>query len=462
MPNKSLFMALFMVMLPLYGCMNVPARDMEKPVDLGSVYKTQNLSNQDLLPENIGWWEIYGDLELNSLMKYAFANNPNIAQMRARLSQAKALTRQSRSSLMPSLNITTQRDTYNGNNAPNSDFSLIGAASFEIDLWGKNRSETNANILQSQASTEDIYAAKISLSAAIVNNWLDILSLLEQESIINKQIATNKTILELQHKRFEMGTASALDVLQQEENLASVQSKLPDILSLQEQTANNIAQLLGNAPHKNLKITAKKFPDVMPLPDNGIPSDLLENRPDIIASWLRLRSADWAKKAAMAKRLPSFNLSATYTTSATFLDALFNSWLLNLAANVAAPIFDGGARKAEQIRQAAIADERYHKYRETVIAAIVDVENALIRNNYQDQKLIALNKQMRAAKNTLEQANLSYINGKVSYINVLNSIKNTQILEQQIATEKLLQAKERVSLYRALGGRNWAMQASEK
>ncbi len=455
---KNYFVLLTSLMLPLSGCMNVIKRDMSKPVDLNHNYTIQEQATESNLPVNIGWWKLYGDKELNSLMKYAFINSPNINQIYARLKQAQALTKQSKASALPSLNVTSERSTYSGNNAPNSDFLLIGAASFELDLWGKNRANINSKLLQSRASAEDLYAAKISLSASITQNWLEILSLLEQEVLINKQIQTNKTVLELQQKRFEMGVVSALDVLQQEEILASSEAKMPDILSMQKQVANNISLLLGDTPHETLKITAKKLPEILPIPNTGIPSDLLNNRPDIIAAWLRLISSDWAEKAAWANRLPNFNLSATYTTSSTALNSLFNTWLLDMAASIAAPVFDGGNRKAEQIRQKAIADERYHAYRASVISAVIDVENALIRNKYQDKKLIALEKQLTASNKTLEQAQFSYINGNSTYINVLGSIKNTQILELQIEAEKLLQAKERVSLYRSLGGRSWAIQ----
>ncbi len=454
------FVATIFIMLPLSGCIKITALDRSQNINLNSAYTTSTqIENADNdLPVNIGWWELYEDDELNDIMQHAFSNNPNISQMRARLNQTQALLTQSRSSLTPSLNITADRSTYSGDNAPPSDFMIIGAASFEIDLWGKNRASINSAKLQSDARAEDIYAAKISISASIVQNWLEVLSLLEQATLINKQIKTNKTVLELQQKRFEMGAASALDILQQQEILARSEALLPDIISRQKIATNNISLLLGNIGQGKLTVTAKKSPKPLPIPNSGIPSDLLENRPDIMAAWLRLKSSKWTEKVAWAKRLPSFNLSATGTTSAAALNGLFNSWLLDLATGIAAPILDGGNKKAEQIRQEAISDERYHAYKETVIGAVIDVENALIRNKYQDQKLDKLEQQIVAANKTLEQAHLSYINGKSNYINVLNSLNNTQKLEQQIVAEKLLQAKERISLYRALGGRSWAIQ----
>ena len=198
------------------------------------------------------------------------------------------------------------------------------------------------------------------------------------------------------------------------------------------------------------------MPEPLPVPYAGIPSALLENRPDITAAWLRLRAARWAEKAAWANRLPHFDLSATYVTRAAKLDGLFSTWLLDIVAGITAPVFDGGDRKAQHAHQKALADERYHAYRETVLNAVIEVENALVRNLYQDEKRAALEKQLEASRKTLEQAQISYANGKSDYINVLNSLNNTQSLEQQIVREKLVQAKARVTLYRVLGGRHWA------
>ncbi len=454
MRNLGRLIAICALTPVLSGCLTVADRQMASALKFSQSYE-HTLQQNDKTPQG-QWWTHYGDDELNAIMTAAFANNPNLNIIRARLNQSKALTRQSVAPLLPSITATGDRGTTNGGRALPSDFNAGAMASFEIDIWGKNRATLRANDLNAQASAEDLHAATITLSASIVEEWLDILSLLEQEALVKKQIAINKTILELQQKRFALGAAQALDVLQQQETLARSETLLPDILSAQKQAANNIAILVGKMPGQNLQISQKSFPDMLPIPNNGMPSDLLANRPDILAAWLRLISADWAIKAAWADRLPQFDLSANYTTSSTALSTLFNTWLLDLTASLTAPIFDGGSRRAEQWRQEAIADERFHQYRETVLNAVGDVENALVRNRYQDEKLEALNRQLIASQQTLERAQISYSNGSSTYINVLNSLNNTQSLEQQIVQEHLLQAKERVRLYRALGGRNWA------
>ncbi len=451
-------------LLCLTGCLYKGPERLRPFASIDTPYKAEQQSKvtEESYQEYMqrGWWTLYKDEELNKIIQLAFTNNPDLNQIRARLAQANASATKAKSTLLPSITVTGDRGTQNGDNAQNSDFNLAGAASYEIDLWGENRSNKNATSLEFQASREDVYASAISLSAEIVENWLEILSLLEQESLLRNQIDLNETVLNLQEKRFEMGSSSALDILQQEEVLAQSESQLPDILSAQEQAANNIAILIGSTPYNGLKITEKPFPSILAIAPNGLPSDLITNRPDIQAAWMRLQSSDWAAKAAWADRLPSFNLSSSLSMNTNKIDGLFSSWLLDIALGLTAPVFDGQNRKAEQLRQEAVSDELFHAYRAVVLDAIIDVENSLVKNHYQDNKMTALKKQLQASKRTLEQAQLSYTNGDSDYINVLNSIKSTQSLEQSIVTEKLQQAKNRVQLYRALGGRNWAAEIS--
>ena len=450
----KLNIALIMLMLTLSGCMGLSSSGARDQIELGKEYATRLETDQDANSDS-KWWLLFDDAELNMLIEHAFINNPDINQIKARLAQAQAITAKSAAPLLPSLNISGERGASEGDNPPPSDYALKGAASFEIDLWGKNQATYKSSKLQQQASENDLYAAAITLSASIVENWLDILSLLEQEAIIRKQMDINGTILKLQKKRFEMGSSSALDFLQQQEILAKTEALLPDILSAQEQSVNNITALIGETPNNSMYISEKPLPAALPVPNAGLPSELITNRPDIIAAWLRLRSADWVVKAAWRDRLPSFNLSANYLTNASKLSGLFDTWLLDMVAGLTAPILDGGSRRAEHIRSKALADERYHNYRGVVLAAVLEVENAMIKNKYQDNKILSLTKQLNASKNTLGQAQLSYINGKNGYINVLSSLNNVQALEQKITVERLVQAKERVKLYRALGGNSW-------
>lgn len=452
-PKTSYGLLAFFALL-LSGCMGTPARNMDNGLNLESTYEVPALSSKDDIAE-VRWWTIYDDPDLDSLITHAFANSPTLGQIRARLKQSSALKDEYSSSLWPSLSISATRSTYNGSTPVNSAFNLTGAASYEVDLWGKNGALRDKYALKEQASREDLYAGAVTLSATIVDSWLEILALLEQESLLRKQIEANQSIYEMQQKRFEMGDASALDVLQQEKILSASKAALPDILSAREKAANSLSFLIGGTPGRAITVHVKPLPEPLPLPEVGLPSRLMENRPDITAAWLRLLSSDKAIKIAKANRLPSFDLSAAYSTDPVKLSNIFDSWILTFVGALAAPVLDGGALRAEQLYQEALGDEAFHAYRETVLRAVNDVENALVTNRYQDEKIVALDVQLRATYETLEQVQLSYANGQSTYINVLNSLTSVHALEQNIITARLAQTQARVGLYRALGGQGW-------
>ncbi len=451
------FIALTALILPLSGCTSTPAGTMDEGVTLQNSYKAalEEENHQDIY-DAVKWWTLYDDPDLNRLVEHAFSSNPSLAQVRARLKQAEALKDKFSSALWPSLSVSAKRATYDGRADKSSDFDLTGAASYEVDLWGKNRATSDSYALKEQASREDLHAAAITLSANIVDLWLQILALVEQETLLRKQIYTNNTVSELMRTRFEMGFASALDVLQQDKVVSASNAELPDVLSAQEQAVNALSLLIGEAPGDAVTVHSRPLPDPLPIANSGLPSELLQNRPDIEAAWLRLLSSNKAVEVAKAGRLPSFDLSAFYTAGSTKLSGIFDTWLLTLAGEITSPVIDGGALAAEQRYQEAVADEAFHVYRKTVLAAVGDVENSLVTNHYQDQKISALNEQLKAARETLEQAQISYANGQSTYINVLSSITTVQTLERQLITARLVQAQARVSLYRALGGQGWS------
>lgn len=454
---------LFLLVLAASGCASVAQRDPGEPLDPEQAFSpppgyddaSSGQQQTGKMPQG-GWWSLYRSHELDALMNKAFSDNPDINQTRARLAQASAQARGSAAGFFPSLTLTVVRGDTRGNNHTPSDFSLKGAAGYEMDLWGKTHAAYKADALGAEAGAEDVKAAAITLSASIAESWLSLLAAREEEILLREQIDLNKTVLDLQSKRYEMGAAQALDVLQQKEALAAAQARLPGLMAQQDVLEHQLAVLTGISPASPPQIAASKLPDPLPLPERGLPSSLLSERPDIVSAWLSLRAADWASEAAQRDRLPAFTLSATYTTAATALDGLFSAWLLDLAAQAAMPLIDGGARRAETLRREAVADERFHAYRAAVLTAVGEVEDALSLNYYQDKKLDALEEQLAATRNTLEQAQISYANGEQDYLNVLSALNALQALEQQIVEERLTLHLDRVALYRALGGQSWA------
>jgi outer membrane protein, multidrug efflux system len=188
----------------------------------------------------------------------------------------------------------------------------------------------------------------------------------------------------------------------------------------------------------------------------GIPAELLEQRPDIRAAGLRLQAADWQLAAAKADRLPAVRLTSDISSSGDFAD-LFDNWLLNLAGNLTAPLLDGGQRSAEVDRNQAIIREQLAAYRETVLTAIREVEDALISEQKLQEQQIALRHQLNLAEQALSIAKNRYQKGLSTYLPVLTELQSVEQLQQNLLTQQLDLLTNRVTLHRALGG-DWTEQ----
>ncbi|TNE29137.1 MAG: hypothetical protein EP349_06890, partial [Alphaproteobacteria bacterium] len=209
------------------GCTAVP--DGRDPFLMSSAYSRSldNAAGYDIVRGQ--YWREFGDEGLNKLVEEALQGNPNLERVRQRLLQAEAVVKKSGATLYPSVTVTGSRDMGRGTAAGSGDLSLSGAASYELDIWGKNRAGAKSGKLDAFGVAEDLRAAAVTLAAEITQDWLRLAALREEEALLNSQVTINENVLELQQARFSGGIASALDVLQQKEILARVRAQLPDV-----------------------------------------------------------------------------------------------------------------------------------------------------------------------------------------------------------------------------------------
>lgn len=409
------------------------------------------------------WWETFEDPELNMLTARALAENFDLNMAWARLNQARALAVQAGASLYPDLtaegstNQGRRRTETGAGSVSNSveDYSLGLGSSYEVDLWGRVRSQRTAARLNASASLEDLRAAGMTVAAAVAQRWVRIISERVQLRLLEDQLKTNRIFLELVELRFEKGMVSALDVYQQRQTVEGVKSRIPLAKAREQLLCHELALLLGRPPTWNLPITRRSLPVPGPLPATGLPADLLILRPDVRAAALRLESADWSAAAAKADRLPALRLTGTARYSADDLDAIFDNWLLNLAAGLTAPILDGGRRSAAVDQATAKAQEQLWNYRRTVYTAVKEVEDALVSETRRREHIKALEAQRDAAKNGLDRANQRYRSGVADYLPVLTQLLTLQSLERDLVAQRTELLLDRIQLYRALGG-TWA------
>ncbi len=406
------------------------------------------------------WWKTFSDKELNNLVKTALSKNFSLKEAWARLDQMKASAVKTGSYLYPELNLTADyAHTYrksdilsNTRRTTVNNYAAGVAANYEIDLWGRIRSNIEAAELDAEAAREDLNSAAMTLAAEVTLHWLNIISRKMQKNLLQKQLQTNKFFLELMELRYRKSMASALDVFQQRQTLHKIEAAIPLIEAGKQVLIHELALLLGQTSGHRNKIKRSDLPAIGNLPATGIPADLLANRPDVRSSGLRLKASDWHISAAMADRLPAIRLTAAAAYGAEDIDSLFDNWIRNLAAGLAGPIIDGRRRTAEVDRVRAVAEERLAEYRHTVLKAVKEVENALIQEEMQHKHIKALELQLQAADRTLIEAREQYKKGIIDYLPVLTATLASQRLEQELIIQRTQLVVYRINLYRSLGG----------
>ena len=243
--------------------------------------------------------------------------------------------------------------------------------------------------------------------------------------------------------------------------MAADEAKLPPVRARILNAENALAVLTGQIPGSDLQLQPEALPELPPQPAAGLPITLLENRPDIQSARLALESADWTVGAARAARLPTLSLKGSIFTTGESFDDLFNDWASNLAANLLAPLIDGGARKSEVDRSMAVSREKIAAYRLRVLEAIRETEDALSDEAHQADYVAAVRKQYNAARKSEAESIRRYQRGILPYLDTLTAIVARNALEITTVQARNDLLTSRIQLYRSLGG-DWSFIQEEK
>lgn len=408
----------------------------------------------------VRWWEELGSEELNQLMDEAFQGNLDVARAWARLRQVQAQATQAGAEGKVHLTGSagagtsrTRRET-NGVTAQDSSnsFSLGLAASYELDLWGRIQASNQAAELAAQASEQDVQATALALSGTLARTWLTYRYALARIAVVESQIDTGGKYLELLQVRQRKSMSDAVDVLQQQQQVASLESSLPPLRESLASLGLQLRYLLGRPPQSPLTLQAAELPPLPAALALGVPARLLDQRPDIRAAWLRLRAQEWTVVKAEADRLPAVSLSGSGAYSSTTFEKLFDNWALNLAASLTAPLLDGGRRKAVVTQAEALADEQFIAYRDTVLVALHEVADALSREQWKREYLTRLETELRLATETLDETQRRYRSGLSDYLPVLTALSSQQRAELALVAARTDLLSNRIDLCQAVGG----------
>jgi NodT family efflux transporter outer membrane factor (OMF) lipoprotein len=442
------------------GCLSGRA-EVGAPAPLPSAFSADG--NAPLLKR---WWTAFDDKQLNALVAEAMEENFSLRVAWDRLRQARAIAARSGAPLWPTLDGTggagrTVRRTDTGPSAGRTyttDLSLGLAVRYEVDLWGRVRASADAALLDVDASAEDVQAAAITLGADVARTWFRLVEQRRQRTLLIEQRQTNEQVLEIITLQFRRGKVGSSDVLQQRQLVESSAGRIVQVESTIAVLENQLAVLLGRTPGELPAAGSGSLPGVPPLPRAGVPATWLTRRPDLRAAVRRIQSADRRVWAARADRLPRLGVTLNASTSAEQVRDLFDNWLATMAANLTAPLIDGGRRVAEVQRTRAVLSERINAFGQTYLAAMAEVENALVQENRQREYVRSLARQLDFARRATARVLDSYRKGTTDFTRYLTTLRSYQELQRTHLAARRDWLLFRIDLYRALAG-GWELPA---
>ncbi|HEX7052637.1 MAG TPA: efflux transporter outer membrane subunit [Burkholderiales bacterium] len=408
------------------------------------------------------WWAMFGDPVLDSLIARIEISNQNLRIAEANLRQARALAAQARAGLFPSLGASASATRSKSPSLPNSPSFASGAvnnfsaslnASWEPDLWGRVRRSLEAGEAEVQASAAELEAARLSAQATLAQSYLALRVADATRRTLEETVAAYARTLRLTQNRYAAGVAARVDVVQAEVQLKSAQAQLLDVGVERAQLEHAIALQLGVAPAQ-FSLAPAPLAARMPEIPAGLPSELLERRPDIAAAERRAAAANARIGVAQAAFFPVVTLSGAAGSRTTSFADLFSAptrfW--SLGAALAQPLFDAGLRGAQKDEAIAAYDAEVAAYRQTVLAAFQEVEDNLAALRILEEEAALQAEVVQAARRAVELTTNQYEAGVVSYLNVISAQATLLANERTAANILGRRLGASVALIAALGG----------
>jgi len=412
------------------------------------------------------WWSVFHDDELSALEKQALIANQTIKVSAARLEQARASAAVQIATQFPNLAVapSAERQRLSANRPANSSFPVTSAvtqnsyslpftAGYEVDLFGRRRRSIEAAQASYQASAADLENVRLVITAELAGDYFTLRQLDTEIGILNRTVETLQKGLQLVDSRHKGGVASGLDVAQEETLLDTTRTQAILLQQQRKQFEDAIAVLVGK-PAPDFHLSIGELKDVPLALDAGLPSDLLERRPDIAEAERQMAIANAQIGIARAAYYPSLNLFANGGWQAADIAKLVNvqSTFWAVGAGVAESIFTGGSRRAQVQFANAGYDASVAAYRDSVLNAFREVQDDVTGLTVLDQANQSQLQAVDAARRTLDIASSRYTGGLVSYLDVVNAQQNLLNNEQELAVIHGQRLVTSVLLIKALGG----------
>ena len=454
--NKTILVWIGLGLL-IGGCSLSPKYEQPKanlPQDFGVEYSNETISQT--------WWKDFGDEYLNGIVEEALKNNYDLAVAMERVSQARSSWGYARSDRYPSLSaqgeaIRNKKNPKQGEFDNYNNFSLSGILSFELDLWGRARDADRsayATLLASKANRDTI---RLSLIANVVESYFGVLTLNNQVQISQNTLLSREESYQYRKKEFEAGKISEIDMQQARSEMASVRAQLQSLLMERNAAQTALMILLGRDPQGIFNVALPMESQMLPKAPKvpvGLPSTLLEKRPDIEAAEQNFKAANFSIGVARAAYFPTISLTGLIGYASPELNELFSNststW--NYGGNFVSNVIDFGRTSSNVELTKSQYREMLLNYGQTLRQAFGEVRDSLYNHSMSFERLNSLNEQVEALRRTLVLAELRYREGYTNYLEVLTTQSNLFAAELTQQSANLENLSSVINIYKAFGG----------
>ncbi|HEY1722012.1 MAG TPA: efflux transporter outer membrane subunit [Magnetospirillaceae bacterium] len=407
------------------------------------------------------WWSIYQDAVLDGLEKQIDISNQNLKQAEAAYRQAAAIVDEARAGYYPTITAgggaTRSADNLSGSGSSNrvisNQFTASFGASWEPDIWGKIRRTVESNVATAQADAADIASARLSAQATLATDYFELRVDDEMKHLFEETIEAYRHSLEITRNQFNAGTAAQTDVITAETQLEGAESQYINLGVQRSQLEHAIAVLTGKPP-SGLTIVPAALDRTIPIPPTGMPSTLLERRPDVSATERQMAASNAQIGVAISAYYPDVTLSASAGFANSVLQNLFNaaSTVWSFGPSISETVYDAGLRDAQVAAARAAYDQTVASYRQTVLTAFQQVEDQLAALRILEKQAAVEDTAAKSAHEAVRLTLNQYQQGTVAYTAVITAQTTALTDDESVLNILMNRLVASVTLVDALGG----------
>lgn len=428
------------------------SKDVINVINVPTAWSVETVST---LPNPADWLKNFGDEQLIALINEGKKNNIDLKIAAANMQKAWLLAKKSGVALQPNLDLSVNRGQTGSVEGGSSSSSInVGLqVGWELDVWGRIQSSIDAAQAQSETAQADYLFAEHSLSANIAKSYFKVIEAKQQAQLTQDNITILQKILRITDVKYKNGLLTGQDLALNKANLASASEQLVATEGAKRDAIRALELLLGRYPNASLDIS-DVLPELpAPLPA-GLPSSILERRPDMIAAERQVAAAFFATKQAKTAQLPSFSLSGSLGGASDSLSNVLSpsnvAW--QLGSNILAPLFDGGRRQIDLEIANVEQQQALDNYRKKALSAFAEVEQSLDNSLNLTKRFKALELAYQENEKALKISTIRYQEGESELINTLQIQQQTMSTKSSLITIKRNQLEQQINLYLALGG----------